>query len=215
MTDARAAAAPRAVIFLLALACGIVVANIYYVQPLVGLISRAYGLPLDRAGLLVTVTQLGYAAGLLLIVPLGDMIENRGLILAMLGVLVLALVVAFAAPTAALFLAASVVIGLMASAVQVMVPLAGHLASDAERGRVVGTVVSGLLFGIMLSRPLASFAAHAFGRQAIFAASAVVTVPLALVLAVRLPRRRPRKRRARSRARRCSRRGSRRRDRRP
>ena len=182
---------PRGVILLLAIACGIVVANIYYVQPLVGLISRSYGMPVTRSGLLVTVTQLGYAAGLLLIVPLGDTIENRRLILVMLAALVGALALAVGAPSAGVFLLASMVIGLMSSAVQVMVPFAGHLASDATRGRVVGNVVSGLLFGIMLSRPMSSFVAHLFGTRSIFAFSAVAIVGLAASLRAWLPRRQP------------------------
>lgn len=182
----------RALILLLAVASGIVVANIYYVQPLIGLISRSYAMPVSASGLFVTVTQIGYAAGLILVVPLGDILENRKLIVAMLAVLVLALLVSYVAGTIALFLIASLAIGVAASAVQVIVPFAGHLASDGNRGRVVGNVVSGLLFGIMLSRPLASFFAHFFGQRSIFAASALATTALSVVLLFRLPQRRPR-----------------------
>lgn len=173
------------------MAAGIVVANIYYVQPIAGLIGSSYAVPLSAAGVFVTVTQLGYAAGLLFVVPLGDIAENRGLVLAMLAVLVVALAVAAFAPEAWLFLAASAAIGLAASAVQVIVPFAGHMADDATRGRVVGKVVSGLLFGIMLSRPLASFFAHLFGPRSIFVASAVAAIGLAILLALRMPVRRP------------------------
>ena len=119
-------------------------------QPLVGPISRDYGFPIASSGLLVTITQLGYAAGLVLVVPLGDIVENRRLIVSMMAALVLALVAACTAPTVTVFFAASLGIGVASSAVQVIVPLAGHLTPDARRGRVVGTVVSGLLFGIML-----------------------------------------------------------------
>ena len=183
--------APRGLILVMAAACAIVVANIYYVQPIVGIVSRDYGLSVALSGLLVTVTQLGYAAGLLFIVPLGDIVENRTLIVVTLAVLVVALVVAVVAPSAAVFLAASLAIGVGASTVQIIVPFAGHLASDATRGRVVGSVVSGLLLGIMLSRPVASFAAHFAGSRSIFAISALVTAGVALTLALRLPRRRP------------------------
>ena len=189
--DDPSAAAPRPVILLLAFACGLVVANIYYVQPLVGLVSRTFGMPLSSAGLFVTVTQLGYAAGLVLVVPLGDIAENRRLILAMLGLLVVALIAIVLAPNAAVFLGASLFLGLAATSVQVMVPFAGHLAPAAVRGRVVGSVVSGLLFGIMLSRPAASFFAHGFGTRSIFAASAVAVALLVVLLAFRLPTRRP------------------------
>ena len=188
---AQADVVSGSVILLLALSCGIVVANLYYVQPLVGLISEAYGLPLERAGLLVTVTQLGYVAGLVLIVPLGDIVENRRLVVAMLAALAVALAGSFAAPSIGLFLAGSIVVGLMASAVQVLVPFAGHLANEANRGRVVGNVVSGMLLGIMLARPVASFCAHVFGRQSIFLFSAAATVAVAATLALRLPKRQP------------------------
>ena len=177
--------------FLLALSCGIIVANIYYVQPLVGLISRDYGMGLASAGLLVTVTQLGYAAGLLLIVPLGDAVENRRLITGLLGVLVAVLLATAAAPNAALFLLGSACVGLCASSVQIIVPLAGHLAPDAARGRVLGSVVSGLLFGIMLSRPMASFIAHFLGHSSVFLLSAGACATLLAVLLRALPERRP------------------------
>ncbi|MBE7219128.1 MAG: MFS transporter [Caulobacteraceae bacterium] len=182
---------PRGLILLMAAACAVVVANIYYVQPIVGIVSRDYGLSVAMSGLLVTVTQLGYAAGLLFIVPLGDIVENRTLIVVTLAVLVAALIVAVVAPSAGIFLTASLAIGIAASTVQVIVPFAGHLAADATRGRVVGSVVSGLLLGIMLSRPAASFAAHLAGARAIFAISMVATTGIALILALRLPRRRP------------------------
>jgi predicted MFS family arabinose efflux permease len=183
---------PAALTFTLALACGVAVANLYYVQPLVGLISRDLGMPVSSAGLLVTVTQLGYAAGLLLVVPLGDIVENRRLIVGMLGLLVCALVALTFAPNEPLFLIGSIVLGLGTSTVQIIVPFAGHLAPDATRGRIVGDVVSGLLFGIMLSRPVASFVAHVGGHHAIFALSAVATSALAVLLASVLPERRPR-----------------------
>lgn len=191
--DARDAAPITPMLtFILALACGVVVANIYYIQPLVGLISRDFAMPVALAGLLVTVTQLGYAAGLILIVPLGDIVENRRLILSLLSLLILALLGAAFAANGAIFLVLSLLIGIAASTVQIIVPFAGHLAPDATRGRVVGNVVSGLFFGIMLSRPVASFAAHLLGHRSIFAVSAAVTAALVLLLARTLPERRAR-----------------------
>lgn len=181
----------RVLTFILALACGVVVANIYYVQPLVGLISRDFGMPVASAGLLVTLTQVGYAAGLVLVVPLGDIVENRRLILILLALLIVALVLAAVAPSTLWFLAASLLIGLGACTVQIIVPLAGHLAPDASRGRVVGNVVSGLLFGIMLSRPIASFVAHFLHHRSVFEVSAVAVALLFLLLLRALPVRRP------------------------
>jgi predicted MFS family arabinose efflux permease len=177
---------------ILALACGITVANLYYVQPVAGLIAGDYGMTVASAGVFVTVTQLGYAAGLLLVVPLGDILENRRLIAGMLALLVAALVAVAWAPDAYSFLAASVLLGLASSVVQIIVPYAGHSAPDASRGRTVGNVVSGLLFGIMLARPASSFAAQFAGHRTIFAVSAVASAALSAFLWRALPERRPR-----------------------
>ena len=177
--------------FLLATACGLIVANIYYAQPLIGLIAPAIGLGPAASSLIVTLTQLGYCAGLVFLVPLGDLVENRRLTLLTLGGATLALGVAAFAPSAPWFLASALGIGLGSVAVQVLVPLAAHLAPDASRGRVVGNVMSGLLVGIMLARPLASMVAHAFGWRALFGASAIVMMGLAIALRALLPQRRP------------------------
>ena len=177
--------------FILALACGVTVANLYYVQPVAGLIASDYSLPITSAGLFVMVTQLGYAIGLLLAVPLADIVENRRLILGLLALLVLALAALAFAPNAVLFMAASVLVGVTSSVVQIIVPFAGHLAPDATRGRTVGNVVSGLLFGIMLSRPASSFAAHFATHRTIFALSAVAIAALSALLWRVLPQRRP------------------------
>ncbi len=176
---------------LLAAACGLIVANLYYAQPLIGLIAADIGLHQSAASMIVALTQIGYCTGLLLLVPLGDLTENRHLICWTLGGVVLALVLATIAPTAPLFLAASLLIGLSAVSVQMLVPLAAHMAHDANRGRVVGNVMSGLLLGIMLSRPVASLIAHTFGWRAVFGTSAIAMILLLLVLRRLLPQRRP------------------------
>ena len=180
-----------ALTFVLALACGVTVANLYYVQPVAGLIAGDYGMPAASAGLFVMVTQLGYAAGLLLAVPLADILENRRLIVGLLALLVLALAALALAPNALLFMSASVLVGVTSSVVQIIVPFAGHLAPDATRGHTVGNVVSGLLFGIMLSRPASSFAAHFATHRTIFALSAVAIAVLSAFRWRVLPRRRP------------------------
>ncbi len=184
-------AVPGWMIALLAAACGLIAANLYYAQPLIGLIAPAIGLSRNAASLIVTLTQLGYCTGLLLLVPLGDLVENRRLTLLTLAGAVLALVVAAMSTSAPWFLAASLAIGLGSVAVQMLVPIASHLAPDASRGRVVGNVMSGLLLGIMLARPVASLVANAFGWRFLFGASAVVMVLLGLVLRALLPPRRP------------------------
>ena len=130
-----------ATILLLAAACGLIVANIYYGQPLVGPIAAALGLAPGAAGLIVTLTQIGYGVGLIFIVPLGDRFENRRLVVLCVAASALALGLAAIATSAPAFLAAMGAVGLASVAVQILVPLAAHLAPDAIRGRVVGTGV--------------------------------------------------------------------------
>jgi predicted MFS family arabinose efflux permease len=182
---------PAWVTFLLAVGCGLLAANIYYAQPLIGLIAPSIGLDDRAASLIVTFTLGGYCAGLILLVPLGDLIENRALVFWTLCAVVLALLCATFAPSAPLFLAACLFIGLVSVAAQMLVPIAAHLAPDASRGRMVGNVMSGLLTGIMLSRPISSLIANTFGWRAVFGFSALAIVVLAGVLRVLLPRREP------------------------
>ncbi len=191
ITTQAAAAIPAWLTLLLAAACGLIVANIYYAQPLAGPISASLGMSAQAAGLVVTMTQVGYGAGLLLIVPLGDLVENRRLVLAMVGVSAAALLAAALSSHAAPFLAAALVVGLGSVAVQILVPYASHLAPEAMRGRVVGNIMSGLMLGIMLARPAASFVTAALSWHAVFFLSAAVMVALAGVLRAALPVRRP------------------------
>jgi predicted MFS family arabinose efflux permease len=179
------------IIRLLAVACGLIVANLYYAQTLVGPISAATGLTPEAAGLIVTLTQAGYCLGLLFIVPLGDLVENRRLVIVGLGVSAVALAVAASTRNAALFLVASMCIGLGSVAAQVLVPFAAHLSRAETRGQAVGKVMSGLLIGIMLARPAASLVADHLGWHAIFIGGAVAMAGLALVLSRRLPARVP------------------------
>ncbi len=189
--DAAHPALSRSLVMLMALACGVVVANIYYAQPLVGLIGPAVGLSPETASLVVTLTQVGYGAGLVLLVPLGDLLENRRLVVATLCSTVAALLVAAVAPTASLFLAAAFLIGVTSVAVQMLVPLAAHMAPEDSRGQVVGNVMSGLLLGILLARPVSSLIADSFGWRAVFGLSAVAMVGFAVLLWRVLPQRRP------------------------
>lgn len=182
---------PSWITFLLAIACGVIVANLYYAQPLVGPISIDTHLPLASAGLIVTLTQIGYVAGLLFIVPLCDLIENRRLVSASLVVVICALVAVVFTHNALFFLIASMFIGLGSVATQILVPYAAHLATEEQRGQAVGNVMSGLLLGIMLARPIASFVADIWGWQAIFIFSAIITTVLAASLAFVLPKRTP------------------------
>ncbi len=178
-------------VWLLASATGLIVANLYYAQTLIGPISQTTGLPASAAGLIVTLTQIGYCLGLLFIVPLGDLLENRRLICSALLACAIALLAAASTSNAALFLLAAFSIGLSAVAAQILVPFAAHLSRPETRGQTVGTVMSGLLMGIMLARPVASLVADALGWHAIFVLSAAATAALALLLRARLPLRQP------------------------
>ncbi len=180
-----------AVTFACAVACGVIVANLYYAQPLIALIAPELHLRPGIAGLIVTLTQLGYAGGLLFVVPLADRVENRKLILATIGIVALALAALAAAPSAFAFLAASAAVGFCSAGVQVVVPFAASLAKEETRGRTIGNVMSGLLAGIMLARPVASLIAEVAGWRAVFAVSAVAMLVLGVWLARALPERRP------------------------
>ncbi|KPV57815.1 MFS transporter [Paenibacillus sp. A3] len=182
---------PTWLTILLATACGIIVANLYYAQPLIGLISSSIGLSESSAGFIVTLTQIGYVIGLLFVVPLGDIVENRRLVVVSLLLTAIALAAAAMAKQPLLFLGASLFIGLGSVAAQVLVPFASYLATETTRGRVVGNIMSGLLLGIMLSRPLSSLVADFLSWHAIFALSAIAVVILAIVLSKVLPARRP------------------------
>jgi predicted MFS family arabinose efflux permease len=184
-------ALPTWLTLLFATACGLIVANIYYAQPLIGPIAASLDLSPQTAGLIVTMGQIGYGLGLLLIVPLADLFENKRLILISLGLCIVALVCAGLSAQAVPFLVASLFIGLGAVAVQIIVPFAAHLTPPAKRGQVIGNVMSGLMLGIMLARPVASFLTQLSSWHTIFFASAACMVLLLILLGRVLPERMP------------------------
>lgn len=153
--------------------------------------QRLLGFTPVATGLIVTLTQIGYGLGLLLIVPLGDLLENRRLVLTLIAVSAVALVGAGLSSSPATFLVASLCIGLASVAVQVLVPFAAHMAPDASRGRVVGNVMSGLLCGIMLARPFASFLAEATSWHMVYFVTAALMIALVVILRSNLPVRVP------------------------
>ena len=191
MTD-NADAAPAlsgGMTLILAASCGLIVANLYYAQPLAGPIGAALGMSESLTGLIVTLTQIGYGLGLLFIVPLGDLIENRLLIVALIGLTALSLIGAALASGPAAFLAAMFLMGLTAVSAQVIVPFAAHLAPEAIRGRVVGNVMGGLMMGIMLARPVSSLIASVASWHLVFGLSAIAMICLAVALRLVLPKR--------------------------
>jgi predicted MFS family arabinose efflux permease len=178
----------RRLVLLLAVACGASVANLYYAQPLLHTLGHAFHVSNGAAGLLVTVTQVGYVIGLALLVPVGDLRERRTLISGTLLVTALALAVAAAAPSIEVFGAALAAVGLTSVVAQVIVPMSSSLAAEHEVGRVVGTVMSGLLTGILIARTISGLIAAAFGWRTVFALAAVGMVALAATLRRALPR---------------------------
>lgn len=176
---------------LLAVLCGLSAANLYYAQPLLGLLADSFGVAEGRAALVVTVTQVGYAVGLLLLVPLGDLLENRRLAQLLLAGAAISLAAVAASPSLGVFLVASLAVGLTSVVAQVLVPLAAHLAPPGREGSVVGRVMSGLLLGILLARTMSSLIAEALGWRAVYAICAAVMLGLALIAARALPHRRP------------------------
>ncbi|GLK67261.1 MFS transporter [Hansschlegelia plantiphila] len=183
--------ASRAAVLAASVACGVIVANLYYCQPLVDLIARDLAIEPTVASAVVALTQVGYAIGLIAIAPLVDLFESRRLLTVTLGVAVVALGLAAAAPTGAAFLAASLLVGVSSVAAQMLLPLVAGMEPEATRGRVVGTIMSGLLFGILLARPVAGVVADAFGWRAMFGLSAVLMAVTAVALRAVIPSRRP------------------------
>ncbi len=175
----------------MALTCGLVVANIYYNQPLLGEIGRSFGVPDRQASIVATVTQVGYTLCMLLVVPLGDKLERKRLILLMQLGVALCMAAAAWAPSFGVLVGASLLIGVFSAVPQLLLPMAAHLARDEDRGRVVGQIMSGLLIGILLSRTISGYVGAHLGWRTMFSAGAAAMVLLGAVLAWRLPTDRP------------------------
>ncbi|WP_447742592.1 MFS transporter [Variovorax boronicumulans] len=194
-THAPAAASghglPASLILLLAAGAGLSVASLYYAQPMLGVLGADIGASTRAVGFIPTLTQLGYALGILLLAPLGDRFDRRRIVLIKAGALCAALLVAGAAPSIGVLLAASLAIGLAATMAQDLVPAAATLAPDATRGKTVGTVMTGLLLGILLSRVVSGFVAEHFGWRAMFIAAAASIALIGAAAWRGLPRFRP------------------------
>jgi len=174
-------------LWLLAVSAGVTAANLYYAQPLLADIARAFDAAPGTIGLITTATQLGYATGLLLVVPLADSYDRRRLILGAATGGMLGLIAVGLAPSLPFLLVASYVLGVLTITPQLSVPYAATLADDRTRGRSVGLVISGLLVGILLSRTVSGVLGAHFGWRAPFLIAAAATAVLILVLARLLP----------------------------
>ena len=172
---------------LFAIAGGAAVGNLYWAQPLLGTVGADLDVSPASTGLLITVTQIGYALGVFFVVPLGDRVDRRRVVPLIMLLSAVALAASAAAPTFPLLLVALTLVGLTTVAGQMLTPLAGDLASDAERGRVLGTVASGLILGILVSRAVSGLIADALGWRAVYVVAAVLLVVLAALMSRAVP----------------------------
>ncbi|WP_454732699.1 MULTISPECIES: MFS transporter [Cupriavidus] len=189
--ESEAPRLPASLILLLAAGAGLSVAALYYSQPMLGVLGADIGASDATVGLVPTFTQLGYALGILLLAPLGDRYDRRRIILAKAAALSVALLVGGSASGIGLLLAASLATGLAATMAQDIVPAAATLAPEAHRGKVVGTVMTGLLLGILLSRVASGFVAEHFGWRAMYVIAAASIALIGAAAWRGLPRFRP------------------------
>lgn len=177
-----------ALILLMSVATGLAVASNYYAQPLLDTIARAFDLSASSAGFIVTAAQLGYAAGLLFLVPLGDMFERRMLIVSMTLLAAGGMLITASSQSLTMMIIGTALTGLFSVVAQILVPLAATLASPEKRGKVVGTIMSGLLLGILLARTVAGLLASLGGWRTVYWVASVLMVIMALALWRGLPR---------------------------
>ncbi len=183
---------PRSPLPFLGLACAVGVSSIYYNQPLLTEMSRTYGVGDGRVGFVAVATQVGYAAGLLLFVPLGDVLERRLLMMRMYGAVGFALLLVAVSPTLMWLVAASALTGMLASVTHIALPIAPELASHDQRGRAIGIVMTGLLLGILLARTFAGWVSHIHGWRWVFAVAALINAAFVPLMWRRMPRLPPR-----------------------
>jgi predicted MFS family arabinose efflux permease len=177
----------KSIVWLMATTVGVVVASIYYAQPLLADMARAFGLSVTRVAAVAMLSQAGTAAGMFLFVPLGDKFERRSLITVLMLGSSAALLCFAAAPNAWCLAAASIAVGAFAATVHVVVPFAAHLASNEQRGRVVGTMVGGILFGVLLARTFSGWIGALCGWRWVYGIASVAILALAGIIRTQLP----------------------------
>ncbi|MCT4339154.1 MFS transporter [Enterococcus durans] len=178
----------RSLILLLSITCGVVVANMYYIQPIGTKVATSLSVSTSAIGILTMLTQLGYALGLLFLVPLGDVVDRPKLIIRMAALSAISLLAAFFAPSFTLFACASFLIGLLSIVPQIIIPYGAVLAGPKARGKVMGTLLSGLLVGILLSRTVSGIVASLFSWRMIYLFALVLVAVLTGLLYWKMPR---------------------------
>lgn len=176
-----------AMALLFAVACGLAVANVYYAQPLLDTLAATFGIRPATVGIVITITQVGYGLGLLLVVPLGDLVDRRRLIVGQSLLSVIALLCVALAPSASMLLPAMAAVGVLAVVTQVLVAYAAIMAPPGERGRVVGIVTSGIIVGILLARAVSGTLSDLFGWRSVYLVSAAATLLVSGLLWKALP----------------------------
>ncbi len=187
-TETSAALSPK-LLWLMAAACGVSVANVYYNQPLLGTLATYFHAPPWQAGLVATAAQVGYGAGIFFFLPLGDLLERRGLVVALVYLCAACLVAMAAAPTLPLLIAAQLLVGLSSISPQILIPLGAEMVLPEQRGKLIGTLMSGLLCGVLLARTVAGFVADHFGWRVLYAVAAMLMLGLGVCLRASLPHR--------------------------
>jgi predicted MFS family arabinose efflux permease len=191
-SSTRAIGMSRGLTLLFAIAASAAVGNLYWAQPLLSIIGDDFSVPTGSTGLIVTVTQIGYAIGVFLLMPLGDMVNRKRFIPGLMLLTAVFLLATAAAPGYPVLLGTLALIGFSAVAGQFLIPLAGDLARDDQRGQVLGTVAAGIMIGLLIARALSGLVADLFGWRAVFVMAAAIMVALAAILGPRIPRLEPR-----------------------
>jgi predicted MFS family arabinose efflux permease len=188
---AEEALIPQTTVWLMAITVGVIVANIYYIQPLLADIAQTFNLSVTRVGTVAMLSQAGTALGMFLFVPLGDKYERRSLIVLLITGVFVSLLFVATAPNPLWLGAAAFALGAFAASVHVVVPFAAHLAAPQQRGRVVGSLVAGILFGVLLARTFSGSIGAILGWRAVYYIAAGAMLILAVVVQAKLPVSRP------------------------
>jgi len=186
-TPSEKPALKTSTLWVMTVTTGLVVANLYYNQPLLGDIAQTFHVDNGKAGQVSMITQIGYATGMLLIAPLADMFKRKRLMIIDFAFVIVALIAAGASTNIGMLMVASFFVGIFSLIPQLLVPMAAHLAQPHERGKKIGLVMSGLLIGILLSRTLSGFIGAHFGWRTVFYMAAGLMVVMWALVAFFLP----------------------------